>query len=64
MVEAAGAGAGRGPRARASAASGLPFAGIPLELQDGVDKLLAAEPEYAEPDVVFHRTPTSASSSD
>ena len=38
---------------RRSAASGLPFAGIPHELQDGVDKLLATEPEYAEPDIVF-----------
>ncbi len=35
------------------AAPGLPFAGIPSELQDGVDRLLADEPEYAEPDVVF-----------
>ena len=27
--------------------------GIPHELQDGVDELLATEPEYAEPDIVF-----------
>ncbi|MBV8463589.1 MAG: hypothetical protein JO368_09865, partial [Acidimicrobiales bacterium] len=33
--------------------SGLPFAGIPSELQDGVDRLLASEPEYSEPDIVF-----------
>ena len=39
--------------ARAARGSGLPFAGIPSELQDGVDKLLATEPEYAEPDIVF-----------
>jgi ATP-binding cassette subfamily B protein len=37
------------------AAPGLPFAGIPSELQDGVDRLLAAEPEYAEPDIVFRQ---------
>jgi ATP-binding cassette, subfamily B, bacterial len=35
------------------AAPGLPFAGIPSELQGGVDRLLASEPEYAEPDIVF-----------
>ncbi len=35
------------------AAPGLPFAGIPSELQGGVDKLLAVEPEYPEPDIVF-----------
>ena len=28
---------------------GLPFAGIPPELQDGVDKLLADEPDHGEP---------------
>ena len=36
------------------AAPGLPFAGIPSELQGGVDRLLASEPEYAEPDIVFN----------
>lgn len=36
-------------------APGLPFAGIPYELQDGVDRLLASEPEYREPDVVFNQ---------
>jgi ATP-binding cassette subfamily B protein len=35
------------------AAPGLPFAGIPSELQGGVDRLLASEPEYADPDIVF-----------
>jgi ATP-binding cassette subfamily B protein len=38
-----------------SAAAGLPFAGIPAELQAGVDRLLATETEYAEPDVVFEQ---------
>ncbi|MEX1006466.1 MAG: ABC transporter ATP-binding protein, partial [Acidimicrobiia bacterium] len=36
--------------------SGLPFAGIPSELQDGVEKLLATEPEWKTPDPKFsHR---------
>ncbi|HVB93472.1 MAG TPA: ABC transporter ATP-binding protein [Acidimicrobiales bacterium] len=35
------------------AAPGLPFGGIPHELQDGVDRLLATEPEHPEPDVAF-----------
>ncbi|HUD17599.1 MAG TPA: ABC transporter ATP-binding protein [Acidimicrobiales bacterium] len=54
MFGGGGGGGFGGPGgAQASAASGLPFAGIPHELQDGVDKLLAVEPEYAEPDIVF-----------
>ena len=32
---------------------GLPFAGIPSELQAGVDKLLADEPEHPDPTVPF-----------
>jgi ATP-binding cassette subfamily B protein len=43
-----------------SAAPGLPFAGIPSELQDGVDRLLASEPEYAEPDIVFSQNGSEA----
>jgi ATP-binding cassette subfamily B protein len=35
------------------AAPGLPFAGIPSELQDGVDRLLATEPTHPEPDITF-----------
>jgi ATP-binding cassette subfamily B protein len=42
------------------AAPGLPFAGIPSELQDGVDSLLADEPEYAEPDIVFTQNGSEA----
>jgi ATP-binding cassette subfamily B protein len=54
MFGGGGGGGFGGPGgAQASAASGLPFAGIPHELQAGVDKLLATEPEYAEPDIVF-----------
>ncbi len=32
---------------------GLPFAGIPSELQDGVDRLLADEPKHPDPTVTF-----------
>ena len=44
---------GGGGRPGAPAAAGLPFGGIPSELQDGVDELLAEEPDHGEPDVVF-----------
>ena len=36
-----------------SAAAGLPFAGIPHELQEGVDRLLQSEPEYAPSTISF-----------
>ncbi len=42
-----------GSRAAAAPGGGLPFAGIPPELQDGVDRLLAGEPEHPEPAVSF-----------
>jgi ATP-binding cassette subfamily B protein len=38
-------------------AEGLPFAGIPPELQDGVDKILATEPDHGEERVEFNRIP-------
>ena len=38
------------------AAPGLPFAGIPSELQTRVDGLLATEPEHPEPDIVFEQS--------
>jgi ATP-binding cassette subfamily B protein len=37
----------------ANPGGGLPFAGIPSELQEGVDKLLVEEPEHGEPTTVF-----------
>ena len=40
--------------------SGLPFAGIPSELQDGVDKLLTSEPPYPEPDIDFLQNASEA----
>ncbi len=46
-------GGGGGSRTAASPGGGLPFAGIPPELQDGVDKLLADEPEYPTPSAKF-----------
>ena len=49
-----GGGFGGGPGAvGSSAAAGLPFAGIPHELQAGVDRLLESEPEYATPTDTF-----------
>jgi ATP-binding cassette subfamily B protein len=37
---------------------GAPFAGIPPELQDAVEKLMATEPDHGEPTAVFtHRSP-------
>jgi ATP-binding cassette subfamily B protein len=44
---------GGGGRPGAPAAPGLPFGGIPSELQDGVDALLAEEPDHGEPDIAF-----------
>lgn len=37
----------------ASPGGGLPFAGIPSELQEGVDRVLAQEPEHPAPDAIF-----------
>ncbi|MGH9102576.1 MAG: ABC transporter ATP-binding protein, partial [Acidimicrobiales bacterium] len=42
-----------GPRSAANPGGGLPFAGIPPELRDGVDRLLAEEPTHPAPDTVF-----------
>ncbi len=46
-------GGGGGARSAAAPGGGLPFAGIPPELQEGVDKLLTSEPEYPEPSAAF-----------
>jgi ATP-binding cassette, subfamily B, bacterial len=37
---------------------GAPFAGVPPELQEAVDKLMATEPGHGEPDAVFTQRPT------
>jgi ATP-binding cassette subfamily B protein len=42
-----------GSRSAAAPGGGLPFAGIPPELQRGVDKLLAEEPDHSEPTARF-----------
>jgi ATP-binding cassette subfamily B protein len=42
-----------GSRTAAAPGGGLPFAGIPSELQDGVDLLLAEEPDHGEPKAAF-----------
>jgi ATP-binding cassette subfamily B protein len=42
-----------GSRQAAAPGGGLPFAGIPPELQDGVDKLLAGEPDHGQPAARF-----------
>ena len=39
--------------------AGLPFGGIPPELQSGVDLLLQSEPERGEPDIEFTQVPTA-----
>lgn len=46
-------GGGGGSRSAAAPGGGLPFAGIPSELQAGVDRLLAEEPDHGRPDVRF-----------
>ena len=51
-------GLGGGPRAAANPGGGLPFAGIPSELQAGVDRLLADEPVHPDPDITFTYRPT------
>jgi ATP-binding cassette subfamily B protein len=56
-------GGGGAPMGRPGAAQpGLPFGGIPSELQGGVDKLLAAEGDHGEPDVAFTQIPTESES--
>jgi ATP-binding cassette subfamily B protein len=44
---------GPGPRSAANPGGGLPFAGVPWEMQEGVDRLLAREPEHPEPNLEF-----------
>ena len=43
-----------------ASAPGLPFAGIPSELQERVDQLLATEPEYADADIAFTQNGSEA----
>lgn len=52
----AGGGLGGGPPGRPQA--GLPFAGIPSELQQGVDVLLDEEPDHGDPERPFSQHPS------
>ncbi len=47
-----------GGGAPGAAQNGLPFGGIPEELQAGVDLLLADEPDRGESDITFTHQPT------
>ncbi len=58
-----GFGGGGGPNSAANPGGGLPFAGIPSELQDGVDKLLADEPQYPDPGIAFTYRPAASEKS-
>src|SRR5580658_2627631 len=53
MVFGGGWGGGVGVGPPGAPVAGLPFGGIPSELQQGVDALLADEPERPEPENVF-----------
>jgi ATP-binding cassette, subfamily B, bacterial len=48
-----------GGGAGAAAQAGLPFGGIPPELQAGVDLLLSGEPDRGESDIAFTHQPTA-----
>ncbi|MGO9912342.1 MAG: ABC transporter ATP-binding protein, partial [Acidimicrobiales bacterium] len=50
---------GGGARPGAPGAPGLPFGGIPTELQGGVDRLLKTEPDHGDPTVEFTQLPTA-----
>ncbi|NCG40737.1 MAG: ABC transporter ATP-binding protein, partial [Actinobacteria bacterium] len=54
VMMGAGGGAFMGPTAtQSSATAGLPFAGVPTEMQEGADKILAKEPEHPAPNIIF-----------
>ncbi|MEE2680341.1 MAG: ABC transporter ATP-binding protein [Actinomycetota bacterium] len=56
MMGPPGGGAFGGPSAtQASASAGLPFAGVPSEMQEGADRVLQNEPEHPDPVVSFER---------
>src|SRR5580700_8626936 len=48
---------GGGPPGQAQ--PGLPFGGIPPELQEGVDLLLAEEPDRGESEITFSQQPSA-----
>lgn len=55
-----GGGQAGGPRSAANPGGGLPFAGIPSELREGVDRLVGEEPDHGEPGVAFNHRATEA----
>ena len=46
-------GGGGGHRSAGNPGGGLPFSGVPWEMQDGVNRLLEDEPEFPEPKAAF-----------
>ena len=57
MAWGGGGGFGGGPMGGPPGPTGLPFGGIPSEMQSGVEKLLAHEPDWPLPDVDFSQVP-------
>ena len=56
MMGPPGGGVFGGPSAtQSSASAGLPFAGVPSEMQDGASEILKKEPVHPEPEFTFHR---------
>ena len=56
MMGPPGGGAFGGPSAtQSSASAGLPFAGVPSEMQDGASEILKREPVHPEPEFTFQR---------
>ena len=56
MMGPPGGGAFGGPSAtQSSASAGLPFAGVPSEMQDGASEILKREPVHPDPEFTFHR---------
>ena len=56
MMGPSGGGAFGGPSAtQSSASAGLPFAGVPSEMQGGAERILRGEPEHSDPVFSFER---------
>ena len=60
MAFVGGMGQPGGHQSAANPGGGLPFAGIPWEMQEGVEKLVAHEPDHGDPDVHFSHRATLA----
>ena len=62
MMGPPGGGAFAGPSAtQSSASAGLPFAGVPSEMQEGAERILSKEPQHASPTIEFERFAIRAS---